>query len=340
MPEGYFDAGVLATGDRICRDSVPDGNNTITHIWVPNTITEIGTWVFRNYTVLKEVVFEDGPTPLAIGMMAFEGCTSLVRVSLPGRVYDVGTACFRGCANLADFEIANGEAVFTMPARVFDGCVNKDKLCAILETECCRRRDDSIRRIEELQANGRRGNAPVETSTDVGNYVLFPRMIEEVIETVRIPEEVPNGTLFVLVDQTWGMEKRDETTGQRIALEDCARGYWCNTHLRKVRLAECRWLMAISKGKIEGVWKIDLQTGWKPPEEISKPTWPSDKGPWEVPRSGCLFMTDDDETLAMRALCVGKHVAMSFAQYQTVRGVFKRQGHGRVQSLTAGHLEM
>ena len=57
MPEGYFDAGVLATGDRICRDSVPDGNNTITHIWVPNTITEIGTWVFRNYTALKEVVF-------------------------------------------------------------------------------------------------------------------------------------------------------------------------------------------------------------------------------------------------------------------------------------------
>ncbi len=324
MPEGFFDAGSLATSNKICRDSVPDGNNTITHIWVPNTIAEIDTWVFRNYTVLEEVVFEDGPTPLSIGMMAFEGCTALAHVSLPGRVYDVGTACFRGCVNLLDFEIASGDAVFHMPLRVFDGCANKERLCAVLEAECNRRREDMNRQMEELRAKGYNGNVVAETGTTVGNYVLFPSMIDEVVETVRIPEEVPNGTLFVLVDQTWGAERPDERTGQRIALEDCARGYWCNTHLRKVRLAECRWLMAISNGKIEGVWKIDLQTGWRPPEEIQKPTWPSDRGPWKVPRSGCLFMLDDDETRSMRALCVGKEVTMTFAQYQTVRGVFKR----------------
>lgn len=325
MPEGFFDASQLSKGDVIPRDGVPDGNNTITHIWVPNTITEIGTWVFRNYTALKEVVFEDGPAPLAIGMMAFEGCTSLVRVSLPGRVYDVGAACFRGCVNLADFEIASGEAAFQMPPRVFDGCANKDRLYAILEAECNRRHDDLRRQLEELRANGCRGDVIAETSMVVGDYELFPRIKEEVIEAVHIPEEVPNGTLFVCVDRTWGESKCDEMTGQRIALEDCARGYWCDTHLRKVRLAECHWLMAIAKGRIEGVWKINSQVGWKPPEEFPKLTWPSDRGPWKVPRSGCLFMTDDDEVRAMRASCVGRPVSIAFAEYQTVRGVFKRE---------------
>ena len=103
MPEGFFDASTLANGNRIERDSIPDGDNEITHIWVPNTIKEIGTWVFRDYTVPEEVLLEDGPLPLSIGRMAFEGCNALVRVSLLGRVSDIGMACFRGCTNLADF---------------------------------------------------------------------------------------------------------------------------------------------------------------------------------------------------------------------------------------------
>ena len=45
MPEGFFDVGMLANGGRIDRNTVPDGNNTITCIWVPNTITEVNTIV-------------------------------------------------------------------------------------------------------------------------------------------------------------------------------------------------------------------------------------------------------------------------------------------------------
>ena len=140
MPEGFYDASELAKGNIIPKFGVPDGNNTITHIWVPNTITEIGTWVFRNYTALVEVVFEDGPLPLSIGMMAFEGCRALAHVSMPGRVSCVGRACFRNCTSLVDFEIGNGTAYFQMPLNVFDGCGDKDRLCAILEAECNRRR--------------------------------------------------------------------------------------------------------------------------------------------------------------------------------------------------------
>lgn len=326
MPEGFYDASELAKGNIIPKFGVPDGNNTITHIWVPNTITEIGTWVFRNYTALVEVVFEDGPLPLSIGMMAFEGCGALTHVSIPGRVSSVGRACFRNCTNLVDFEIGNGTAYFQMPLNVFDGCSGKDRLCAILEAECNRRHVAVPRQVASPGKKTRIGNVGVETRAAVGSYLLFPYVKAKANEPEHIPECVPNGTLFVCVDRTWGASLCDERTNQRIALEDCARGYWCDVHLNKVRLPECHWLMAIAKGRIEGVWKIDTDVGWKSPEEISKPTWPSDIGPWKVPRSGCLFMTDDDEVQAVRASCVGRLVSIAFAEYQTVRGVFKCEG--------------
>ena len=326
MPEGFYDASELAKGNIIPKFGVPDGNNTITHIWVPNTITEIGTWVFRNYTALVEVVFEDGPLPLSVGLMAFEGCRALAHVSMPGRVASVGRACFRNCTSLVDFEIGNGTAYFQMPLNVFDGCGDKERLCAILEAECNRRHAAAPSQVARPGKKTRLGNVGGETRTEVGNYLLFPYVKSKVNEPEKIPECVPNGTLFVCVDRTWGASLCDERTNQRIALEDCARGYWCDVHLSKVRLAECRWLMAIAKGRIEGVWKIDTDVGWKSPEETPKPTWPSDVGPWKVPRSGCLFMTDDDEVRAMRASCVGRLVSIAFAEHQTVRGAFKREG--------------
>lgn len=140
----------------------------------------------------------------------------------------------------------------------------------------------------------------------------------------HLPEGIPNGTLFVCVDRTWGAQKCDERTGQRISLEDCARGYWCDVHLNKVRLAECQWLMAIANDQIVGIWKIDVQTGWQPPELIPKPTWPSDVGPWKVSRSGCLFILDD-EVRVVRTALIGKALTVRFRQSQTVRGVFLRQ---------------
>jgi len=325
MPEGFFDASTLANGGSIGRDAVRDGNNTITHIWVPNTITEIGTWVFRNYTALEEVLFEDGPLPLSIGMMAFEGCTALTHVSLPGRVSSIGRACFRNCTNLADLEIANGTTDLKMPLNVFDNCQRKEDLTAVLKAECDRRAAlHPVVPVAQRRRQAAQRRPPQEVMPEaVGQYLLYPAMAEDAGQ--HLPEGIPNGTLFVCVDRTWGAEKCDERTRQRISLEDCARGYWCDTHINKVRLAECQWLMAVAHDQIEGVWKIDMQTGWKSPELIEKPTWPSDVGPWKVPRSGCLFMPDDDEVRAVRAALMGKSLKLYFRQSQTVRGVFLRQ---------------
>ena len=325
MPEGFYDASRLANGGRIDRDAVPDGNNTITHIWVPKTVTVIDTYVFRNYTALEEVLFEDGPLPLSIGMMVFEGCTALTHVSLPGRVSNIGKACFRGCVNLAELEIVPGTAAMQMPSRVFDDCQRKEELTAILKAECDRRA--ALHPVVPVpQGRGRAAGhqQPREVAPEaVGQYLLYPAMKKDAGQ--HLPEGIPNGTLFVDVNKTWGVKKCDEWTGQRISLEDCARGYWYDVHLNKKRLAECRWLMAIAHDTIEGVWKIDMQTGWKPPELIPKPTWPSDVGPWKVPRSGCLFMPDDDEVRDVRAALMGKSLKVYFDQWQTVRGVFLRQ---------------
>ena len=325
MPEGFFDASLLANGGRIDRDAGPDGNNSITHIWVPNTIVLIDTWVFRNYTALEEVLFEDGPLPLSIGMMVFEGCTALTHVSLPGRVSSIGRACFRNCTSLMDFEIANGMACFDMPLNVFDNCRRKEELTAVLKAECDRRA--ALHPVVPAPRMRRRAagpRQPQEVAPETADqYRLYPALGEDAGQ--HLPDGIPNGTLFVCVDRTWGIKKCDERTGQRISLEDCARGYWCDVHLGKVRLAECQWLIAVANDQIAGIWKIDLQTGWQSPESIPKPTWPSDVGPWKVPRSGCLFMPDDDEVRAVRAALIGKALTVYFRQSQTVRGVFLRQ---------------
>jgi len=307
MPEGYFDAGMLADGNGRIAKCAMDGNRDVVKLWVPNTVVGIDTWAFRNCETLSEVVFEAGESSLSIGMMVFEGCENLKSVSLPGRVIGIGRACFRGCMKLQSFSIAQGDVPFAMPLNVFDSCENRNDLYRVLEDEC-----------------NRRANCPVDinvySNEVVGQYLLYPAMHED--SGQQLPDGIPPGTLFVCVDRTWSVEMCDEHTGQRISLEDCARGYWCETHLRKVRLPECRWLMAVAHKKIAGVWKIDLQRGWLPPGQIPKPTWPSDNGPWKVPRLGCTFLPDDDEARAVRNGCMGKDLALYFRQSQTVRGVF------------------
>lgn len=313
MPDGFFDAGQLADANGVIESYKSAKNQDLIRLWVPNSVKQIGAAAFKDCQRLEEIRFEDGGNlPLDVGMMVFEGCISLRSVVLPRRVKSLGRACFKNCAELHGFAIAEGGAeVFRMPLNVFDGCPGRDAMVETLQCE-----------IDRRVAEQNRPKPPVLTREEVGEYVLYPAVKGDTQQ--QLPEGIPNGTLFVCVDKTWSVAKTDPTTNQRISLEDCARGYWCDTHLRKVRLGECRWLMAISKKKIAQVWKIDFNTGWRSPEEIAKPSWPSDRGPWLVPRSGCRFLPEDNEVLAVRDACKGKEVKLKFNESQTVRGVFLR----------------
>ena len=62
MREGFFDAGTLADADGVIGNYLCDGHLDIVKLWIPNTVTRIGTWAFRNCTNLAEIQFEDGAT--------------------------------------------------------------------------------------------------------------------------------------------------------------------------------------------------------------------------------------------------------------------------------------
>ncbi len=111
---------------------------------------------------------------------------------------------------------------------------------------------------------------------------------------VSVPEGTPNGTLFVSVDGTFGIEPKESS--QKASLEDCARGYWSVENLRAAHGEECSWLMARKGGKIIGVWRIDTTRGWMEPEASKKKTWPGDQPVPPPPRLGCDLKDVDEPT--------------------------------------------
>ena len=61
-------------------------DKTITEIIVPNFVTSIGTYAFRNYTSLTEITIPDSIT--SIGNFAFSGCDNLIKIYYTGSIND------------------------------------------------------------------------------------------------------------------------------------------------------------------------------------------------------------------------------------------------------------
>lgn len=306
-------------------NGIPEAlRDKIERVLVPSNVKIIATSTFKNCTALSEVRFEEGDAPLAIGLMAFEGCKALTSIHLPARTSEIGHACFRNCDSLASFSIGSGEKSFVLPLNVFDGCAGKEVMLGVLNAECVRRVDIQAQIAKKDVERTRKRNAEVteESSMEFGDYRLYPRISGN--ERMTLPECIPNGTLIVCVDKTWTVKFPDPTTHERVSLEDCARGYWCVAQLQRAKVAACKFLLALSRKKVEGIWKIDTQAGWKKPEELPKPTWPSDKGPWKSPREGALFLPDDDEIIKLRQDLRGKTLDVNFDQWQAVIGVFEK----------------
>ena len=97
-------------------------------------------------------------------------------------------------------------------------------------------------------------------------------------------------SVLVSVKETWCKEIKSRITGKRVSLEDCAMGYWQVASSSKIE--QCEWLMALGEGgKVIGVWKINRQKGWLPPDQLPKKTWPEDDGgSHRESRRGCVLL--------------------------------------------------
>lgn len=70
---------------------------------VPNTVTEIKEWAFRNAVHLLSVTIPESVT--LIGLGAFIDCTGLTEIKIPSSVVEIGSSAFYGCKNMTMIKI-------------------------------------------------------------------------------------------------------------------------------------------------------------------------------------------------------------------------------------------
>ena len=87
---------------------------------VPDGVTSIGDWAFRNCTSLKSIILPDGVT--SIGGSAFAWCESLTSITLPDGLTSIGVGAFEDCTSLKSITLPEG--VTSIGACAFLGCTS------------------------------------------------------------------------------------------------------------------------------------------------------------------------------------------------------------------------
>ena len=77
----------------------------LTEYTIPDSVTEIGEWVFSYCNKLTNITISDSVTK--IGEWAFQECTSLTSVTIPGSVTEIGVGAFQQCISLTSVTIGN-----------------------------------------------------------------------------------------------------------------------------------------------------------------------------------------------------------------------------------------
>ena len=83
-------------------------NQLVTDLIIPDSVTEIKSYVFYNCTGLASVTIPDSVT--SIGDYAFYNCTGLTSVTIPDSVTSIGRYAFRDCTGLTSVTIGNSVA--------------------------------------------------------------------------------------------------------------------------------------------------------------------------------------------------------------------------------------
>jgi hypothetical protein len=87
--------------------------------------------VIKDCKYIESLFFLDGI--ISIGNSAFEGCTSLKRITLPDTTEKIGNEAFKGCDSLTEISIPS--SVKTMGVSVFDN-PNLSIYIDILKEDC------------------------------------------------------------------------------------------------------------------------------------------------------------------------------------------------------------
>ena len=100
------------------------GDNEITDLVIPNSVTTIGSLAFYRCTGLTSLTIPNSVT--SIGSTAFRGCSGLTSVTIPNSVTKIGNNAFDGCTGLTSLTIGN--SVTTIGDSAFWNCTGLTSL--------------------------------------------------------------------------------------------------------------------------------------------------------------------------------------------------------------------
>ena len=90
----------------------------VTEYTIPDSVTKIGGWAFRECRSLTSVTIPDSVTEIGEG--AFDGCSSLTSITIPDSVTEIGAWAFAYCSSLTSITIP--DSVTTIGESAFCGC--------------------------------------------------------------------------------------------------------------------------------------------------------------------------------------------------------------------------
>ncbi len=130
--------GVLLNKDATAIITYPAGKQSAAYT-IPDSVTSIGNYAFRNCTSLSSVTIGDSVT--SIGTSAFEGCISLSSVTIGDSVTSIGTGAFEGCISLSSVTIP--DSVTSIGHGAFFVCSNLESISFIDTTTWYRTNNSS-----------------------------------------------------------------------------------------------------------------------------------------------------------------------------------------------------
>ena len=114
---------VTRIGDDAFENSF-DHFDDVKEIILPESITAIGSYAFKNCSSLRGVVLPDSLE--TIGDKAFRNCSGLSEINLPESITTIESRAFFGCSNLKEVKIP--ASVTYIYGNIFAGCSSLDEV--------------------------------------------------------------------------------------------------------------------------------------------------------------------------------------------------------------------
>ena len=109
--------GVLFSKDKTILIKYPGGKKDATSYAIPEGVTSIGEYAFRDCSFLTSITIPESVTE--IGEYAFDFCSSLTSITIPEGVTKIGEGAFIGCSSLTSITIPEGVTTIEMCAFSF-----------------------------------------------------------------------------------------------------------------------------------------------------------------------------------------------------------------------------